>query len=291
MGSHRRLYRFLPGRNKIFNLTLSGTSLSRAVSLPIGGCRSEWARRVLQGDAGTAIVGLAMETLQCLDLAGDRVAAVTQEAALVRDLQAGSQEAFDYLLGVYQNPVFNLVCRMVENPADAADVLQEVFLKVCRGIRFFHGESSLKTWIYKIAVHEASNHRRGWLRRLRREPFSLEDRKGEPVVYSAQSAEQTPYEALEQAEREKLVSVALSSLAPSYRAVVVLREMEGMSYEEIARVIGVPEGTVKSRLMRGREMLRSKLAGLLSSKLESRNSKTALADSKLEIRSSKLQTG
>jgi RNA polymerase sigma-70 factor, ECF subfamily len=218
-----------------------------------------------------------METLRWLDLTVDRVAPVTEEATLVRELQAGSEDAFNYLLTVYQNPVYNLVCHMVENPADAADVLQEVFLKICRGIRHFHGESSLKTWVYKIAVHEASNHRRGWLRRLRREPFSLEDGKGEPVMYLAQSPDKTPYEALEQAERRELVSRALASLAPPYRAAVMLREMEGMSYEEIARVLEVAEGTVKSRLMRGREMLRSKLAGLLSerpnSKLEARNSK------------------
>jgi len=184
----------------------------------------------------------------------------------VQELQAGSEQAFAYLLGVYQNPVFNLLCHMVENSADAADVLQEVFLKICRGIRHFHGESSLKTWIYKIALHEASNHRRGWLRRLRREPFSLDDGQGEPVMHSAQSAEETPYEALEQAERRELVSRALASLAPSYRAALILREMEEMSYEEIARVLDIPEGTVKSRLMRGREMLRSKLTGLLSEK-------------------------
>jgi len=154
-------------------------------------------------------------------------------------------------------------------------------LKICRGIRHFHGESSLKTWIYKIAVHEASNHRRGWLRRLRREPFSLEDSKGEPVRYSARSPEDTPYEALEQAERRELVERALASLSPPYRAAVILREMEGMSYEEIAHVLEVAEGTVKSRLMRGREMLRSKLAGLLGDRS---NSKFEARNSKLEIR-------
>ncbi len=220
-----------------------------------------------------------METLRWLELTVDRVAPVTEEATLVQELQAGSEDAFAYLLSVYQNPVFNLVCHMVENPADAADVLQEVFLKVCRGIRHFHGESSLKTWIYKIAVHEASNQRRGWLRRLRREPFSLEDSKGEPVMYSAQSPDETPYEALEQAERRELVSRALASLSPPYRAAVILREMEGLSYEEIARVLEVAEGTVKSRLMRGREMLRSKLAGLLGDK----------SNSKFEVRNSKFE--
>jgi RNA polymerase sigma-70 factor, ECF subfamily len=206
---------------------------------------------------------IAMDTLRFLELTVDHAAQATEEATLVRELTAGSEEAFGYLLGVYQNPVFNLVSHIVDNRADAADVLQEVFLKVCRGIRHFHGESSLRTWIYKIAVHEASNHRRGWLRRLRHEPFSLEDSKGEPVRYSAPSPAETPYEALAQAERQELVTRALASLAQPYRTVVMLREIEGLSYEEIAHVLGVAEGTVKSRLLRGREMLRRKLAGLL----------------------------
>jgi RNA polymerase sigma-70 factor (ECF subfamily) len=204
-----------------------------------------------------------MDTLRFLELTADRAAPVTEEAALIQQLTAGSEEAFAYLLGVYQNPVFNLVSHIVENRADAADVLQEVFLKVCRGIRHFHGRSSLRTWIYKIAVHEAYNHRRGWIRRLRHEPFSLEDSKGEPVRLSAPSLAATPYEALAQAERQELVTRALASLAQPYRAVVALREIEELSYEEIAQVLEVAEGTVKSRLLRGREMLRRKLADLL----------------------------
>jgi RNA polymerase sigma-70 factor, ECF subfamily len=174
-------------------------------------------------------------------------------------LRAGSEEAFAYLLSVYQTPVYDVVSHIVENPSDAADVLQDVFVKIFRKITQFQGESSLKTWIYRIAIHEASNHRRSCLRRFRREPISLD---GGPVEAPApQSREDTPYQALEKVERQALVRRALASLAAPYRTVVVLREIEGLSYEEIAYVLGIAEGTVKSRLMRGRELLKRKLAG------------------------------
>jgi RNA polymerase sigma-70 factor (ECF subfamily) len=189
--------------------------------------------------------------------------AVSGEAAFVNELRAGSQDAFAYLLQVYQNPVFNLVSHIIENPADASDVLQEVFVKVFKGIRNFNGESSLKTWIYRIAVHEASNHRRGWIRRHWREPVSVDDRESPSAAVASRAAtgERSPYQVFEQAEREEIVQRALASLAQPYRAVVVLREIEGLPYEEIAQVLGLAEGTVKSRLLRGRELLRRKLAG------------------------------
>lgn len=197
-----------------------------------------------------------------MGLALDRaLPAISEEALFVRELQAGSEQAFACLLKAHQGPVFNLICHIVENSSDAADVLQDVFLKVFRGIRYFHGESSLKTWIYRIAVHEASNHRRGWVRRHRREPFSL-DETGSLAISLAQDRSESPYQVLEQLERQEMVRRALRSLAQPYRTVVVLREIEGMSYEEIARVMDVAEGTVKSRLMRGRELLRQKIAGL-----------------------------
>jgi RNA polymerase sigma-70 factor (ECF subfamily) len=191
--------------------------------------------------------------------------AASHEAALVAELRAGSEEAFAYLLAVYQNPVFNLAAHIVESDTDAADVLQDVFVKVLKGVKHFHGESSLKTWIYKIAVHEASNHRRGWLRRRLREVFSLDGDAGVAEMVMAESAAQpeTPYQALDQAERQRLVHRALASLAQPYRTVVVLREIEGLSYEEIGRVLGISEGTVKSRLMRGRELLKRKLRNWL----------------------------
>jgi RNA polymerase sigma-70 factor (ECF subfamily) len=199
-------------------------------------------------------VGLALE--QALP------AVRNEEAAFVAELQAGSEEAFSYLLAVYQNPVFNVISHIVEREQDAGDVLQEVFIKVFKGIKHFHGESTLKTWIYRIAVREASNHRRGWWRRHWREPISMDEENMESRVMAegASTLPITPYQALEQAERQELVRKALASLVAPYRAVVVLRELEGLTYEEIAQVIGVAEGTVKSRLLRGRELLRRKLA-------------------------------
>jgi RNA polymerase sigma-70 factor (ECF subfamily) len=191
--------------------------------------------------------------------------AASHEAALVAELRAGSEEAYAYLLAVHQNQVFNLIAHIVEGGTDAADVLQDVFVKVFKGIKHFHGDSSLKTWIYRIAIHEASNHRRSWLRRHLREVFSLDEDGAAPDVVLAESPAQpeTPYQALEQAERQRLVQRALASLAQPYRAVVVLREMEGLAYEEIAQVLGISEGTVKSRLMRGRELLKRKLGNWL----------------------------
>jgi len=188
--------------------------------------------------------------------------AVDEESAFVGELRAGSEDAFAYLLTVYQNPVFNLIWHIVENQADASDVLQDVFIKVFKNIKGFNGESSLRTWIYRIAVHEASNHRRSWIRRHWREPISVDDTQSPSAAAAAEvaSSERRPDQVFEQAEREEVVKQALTSLAPPYRTVVVLREIEGLPYEEIAQVLGLAEGTVKSRLLRGRELLRRKLA-------------------------------
>src|ERR1041384_5616057 len=104
----------------------------------------------------------------------------TQEAAIVAELKAGSEEAYNWLIGEFHQPVYSLVYRIVSDSADAADTTQDVFLKVFRGIRQFHGESSLKTWIYRIALHEAANRRRWWFRHKGREP-SMEPRDSESM--------------------------------------------------------------------------------------------------------------
>ena len=211
-----------------------------------------------------------MDTVRTIGVALDQtVPVVSDEAALVAELKAGSEEAFAYLLAIYQNPLYNLISHMVTDFAEASDVLQNVLLKILRGIRQFNGRSSLKTWVYRIAVHEASNHRRSWRRRLFHEPFSMDD---ESLHLSAKASiisdeRETPYSVYEQAECQAAVKRALASLSEPYRAVVVLREIEGLSYEEIAEVLGIAEGTVKSRLRRGRETLKRKLAARLSRSL------------------------
>ena len=209
-----------------------------------------------------------MDTVRTASSVLERViAADDEQAPFVAELQAGSESAFAYLLAVYQDRIFNLISHILGNPTDAGDVLQEVFVKVFKGIRHFRGDSSLKTWIYRIAVHEASNHRRGWVRRLGHEAFSLDDADVEPAISAAEAhaSSETPYQLLERAERQKMLQRALASLAQPYRAVVVLREMEGLAYDEIAQVTGMAEGTVKSRLKRGRELLRRKLVASMGS--------------------------
>ncbi|MGH9444319.1 MAG: RNA polymerase sigma factor [Terriglobia bacterium] len=189
-----------------------------------------------------------------------------QEAALIAELKSGSEPAFAYLMSVYRNPIYNVVYHVMGDEADASDVLQNVFVKIIRGIKQFHNESSLKTWIYRIAVHEALNYRRSWFRWRRREAFSLDDESRREFTVAVKDArrEEGPYEVLEQRERQEMVTAAVQSLAEPYRAVVVLREVEDLSYEEIGEVLGLAEGTVKSRLKRGRDLLRRKLASCLA---------------------------
>src|SRR6476660_6864925 len=102
------------------------------------------------------------------DLAG-AIGVRAQESAIVAELKAGSEEAYVWLIGEFHQPIYSLIYRMASDPADAADTTQEVFIKVFRGMKHFNGQSSLKTWIYRIAVHEASNRRRWWFRHKAKE--------------------------------------------------------------------------------------------------------------------------
>ncbi len=194
-----------------------------------------------------------------------------EDSEFVAGLREGSAEAFDWLFARYQASVYNLVHQLVEDPNDAADTVQEVFLKVFRGVRSFRGECSLKTWIYRIAVHEASNQRRWWRRHRRRElsleaPLAAAGQEHEPptVGHSLVDDGRSPFEQAESAELRATIQQALAELPAAFRAVVVLRDVEDLSYEEIAEVLEVRVGTVKSRLARGRETLRAKLVPYLN---------------------------
>src|SRR5215472_795151 len=116
--------------------------------------------------------GCAVKVTAGVATLGDLASAIgarAQEAAIVAELKAGSEDAYAWLIGEFHQPIYGLVYRILTDPADAADTTQEVFLKVFRGMKHFHGESSLKTWIYRIAVHEASNRRRWWFRHKAKE--------------------------------------------------------------------------------------------------------------------------
>jgi RNA polymerase sigma-70 factor (ECF subfamily) len=196
---------------------------------------------------------------------GDFASALTfpdQEAALIAELQTGSDDAFAWLIARYHQPIFSLLARTVQDRADAADLTQEVFVKVFRGVGSFHGESSLRTWIYRIALHEASNQRRWWSRHKQQEvPIEQEVESDSPrpvrlrelLVDPAQS----PYEIAMHEESRKRVEEALSQVPEPYRTTLILRDIEGFVYEEVAEIQGVNLGTVKSRLVRGRAALKA----------------------------------
>lgn len=187
-----------------------------------------------------------------------------QDASLIEGLEEGAAWAYEALIQLYQQPVFNLVSRLLWDPSEACDVVQEVFLKVFRKIDSFRGESSLKTWVYRIAVNEAHNHCR-WSGRRRGHEVGLEgDEEGRGYRETLPAHGPSPYDYTLDQERHRMVEAALAELSPSFRSAVVLRDVEDLSYEEIAAILNLPMGTVKSRILRGREALRR----LLEKRLE-----------------------
>jgi RNA polymerase sigma-70 factor, ECF subfamily len=196
---------------------------------------------------------------------GDLASAIgmrAEESAIVAELKAGSEEAYSWLIGQYHQPIYSLVYHIVNEPADAADTVQEVFLKVFRGMKNFNGQSSLKTWIYRIAVHEASNQRRWWFRHKAREASVDEpeqNQEGQELREELVDPRESPFESVAHEEVRARVEQALQHVPEPYRTTLILRDLEEMSYEEIAEITEANLGTVKSRLTRGREALKQRL--------------------------------
>jgi RNA polymerase sigma-70 factor (ECF subfamily) len=154
------------------------------------------------------------------------------------------------------------LARTVRDPADAADLTQEVFVKIFRGIGSFHGESSLRTWIYRIALHEGLNQRRWWRRHKQQEVTieteTVDCESGEPARLKEMLVDpgESPYEMANHTEARERVEAALRQVPEPFRMTLILRDIEGFVYEEVAAMLGVNLGTVKSRLVRGRACLR-----------------------------------
>jgi RNA polymerase sigma-70 factor, ECF subfamily len=202
-----------------------------------------------------------------------------EESSVISDLKAGSEEAFSWLIGKYHQQIFSVIARTIPDPADAADLTQDVFLKVYRGIGKFNGAASLQTWIYRIALREASNQRRWWGRHKRRE-ITIESEIAHSqdgqclcIKDTLVDAHESPFDHAARQEVRARVAEALHRVPEPFRTTVVLRDIEGFSYEEVAEILDVNIGTVKSRLMRGRTYLRTRLAEL------------AAAESKRSVRS------
>ncbi|HVW79103.1 MAG TPA: sigma-70 family RNA polymerase sigma factor [Alloacidobacterium sp.] len=189
-----------------------------------------------------------------------------EEAEIIAELKAGSEEAFSWLIATYHQPIYSVIARTIQNPTDAADVTQDVFIKVFRGISGFHGESSLRTWMYRIALHEALNQRRWWSRHCRKE-VTIEAETGHSdegqslcIKDTLIDEHESPFDLAAHAEIRARVEAELREIAEPFRMVLILRDIEGLAYEEIAEILNVNLGTVKSRLMRGRAQIKARLA-------------------------------
>jgi RNA polymerase sigma-70 factor (ECF subfamily) len=194
------------------------------------------------------------------------IAIRNDEAAIVAELKAGSEDAYSWLIAQFHQPIYSLVYRILDDPSDAADTTQEVFIKVYRGIRRFNSESSLKTWIYRIALHEASNRRRWWFRHKGRETSMEAGPETEEFTHPTGLKDtlvddsDSPFDNVFHSEVSAKVEMELKNLQEPYRTAVILRDIEDLSYEQIAEVTETSLGTVKSRLVRGREALKKRLA-------------------------------
>lgn len=188
-----------------------------------------------------------------------------QEALFVSRLQANEDAAYDELVRVYHASIFHVAYRMLGDSSDAADAVQEIFLKVFRNVQRFRGDSSLKTWIYRIAFSEILNRLRWWKRRFRSSTVSLDDdRDGRGQAFHLAAPDPSPLHVLETKEREHAIQQALTKLSGEHRSIVILRDIEGFSYSEIADILGISSGTVKSRLARARADMKKTLARHLS---------------------------
>lgn len=188
-----------------------------------------------------------------------------EERRLVERCKQGLAGAFDELVLKYQKVVFNVAYRLLGNYDEANDLAQEVFVRVFKAIKGFRQEASLFTWLYRITVNLSKN-RLKVLNRERKRTESLEDpletEEGE-VRHQIAIDSPSPAQALDTKEKQALIRLGLASIEAEFREVLVLRDMEGLSYEEISRILKTNIGTVKSRLHRARLVLKEKLKGVL----------------------------
>ncbi len=189
------------------------------------------------------------------------------ETQFIERLKEGDAGAFEVLIAERSGEVYGLLYRLTENSEEARDLTQETFLRAFQSIGQFRGESDLRTWIYRIAINQARNRWRWWRRRRRDATVSLDSENAhgnQPLLESLPSErDKSPEQATLAHERERALRKALHSLSLSYRETVILRDIEGFTYEEIASTLGINVGTVKSRLARGRQELRQRLEGSL----------------------------
>ena len=188
------------------------------------------------------------------EVPADAQAAAEEDRGLVNRAQAGDVGAFEALVRRYQGWVFTLTLRLLGNRAEAEDLAQEVFLKAYRGLAGFRGASRFTTWLYAIASHHCLNH------------LKARGRRGHAKSHAPVAVERLPDGApradalLEQAEFARIVQAEMARLTEEHRVILVLRDIQGLSYEEIARTLGLEPGTVRSRLHRARMEMKARLS-------------------------------
>ena len=184
------------------------------------------------------------------------------DQALVERVQGGDKAAFDLLVLKYQHKVVNLISRYIHDPSEALDVAQEAFIKAYRALPKFRGDSAFYTWLYRIAINTAKNYLVAQGRRPPKTDIDAEDAEqyegaGDLREYA------TPEHMLMKDEIERTVIETIEQLPEDLRTAITLRELEGLSYEEIAEAMGCPVGTVRSRIFRAREAINKRLEPLL----------------------------
>ena len=184
------------------------------------------------------------------------------DSEFVDRLRSGDSEAFDTLITRYSGDIYSLLYRMTEDPEEARDLTQETFLSALKGIKSFRGEAELKTWLFRIALNHSRNRFRWWKRRKRNETVSLDKPIGEGTATVSDTIAddgESPEQAVLREERRTRLMTALTALPEIFRETIVLCDIEGLGYEETARTLNINIGTIKSRLARGRELLRKRL--------------------------------
>lgn len=193
------------------------------------------------------------------------------DAVLVERVQQGDHNAFGLLVSKYERKVYRLIGRLVRDPAEVEDVAQEAFIKAYRALPQFRGESAFYTWLYRIAVNTAKNH----LQASNRRPTSRSDAPtgddAEPFDETENLSDiNTPEAVIASRQIADTVNLAIEALPEELRTAIVLREIEGLSYEEIAQTMGCPIGTVRSRIFRAREAIAQRLRPLLDTREDQR---------------------
>jgi RNA polymerase sigma-70 factor, ECF subfamily len=194
------------------------------------------------------------------------------EAQFVARLVARDESAFNELVVTYERRVFALVFRMLGRRDEAEDLAQEVFVQVFKAIATFRGESKLSTWLYRIAINLCKNRSKYLRVRHTGDQESLDDLQDRVPLGAARGANvaqvERPDEMIAGKQVERIVQQAILQLEPTFRECLVLRDVEDLSYEEIGAITGLPEGTVKSRIHRGRAQLKELVEAALGEKIE-----------------------